>query len=124
MKKTAQLFAVLLFVGTIHHVSAQIDARLMQYPAVSKTQIVFDYAGDLWIAPKEGGVANRLTTPAGEETLPRFSPDGSRIAFSGNYEGNVDVFVIPSKGGMPLRELIMVTRTDLSAGIPMANIFS
>ncbi|MGA9408366.1 MAG: peptidase S41, partial [Bacteroidota bacterium] len=103
MKKAALLFAVMLFIGTMHQASAQIDARLMQYPAVSKTQIVFDYAGDLWIAPKEGGVANRLTTPPGEEILPRFSPDGSKIAFSGNYEGNVDVFVIPSKGGMPLR---------------------
>lgn len=103
MRKLLVFFAIVLFAGTAQEVSAQIDARLLQYPAVSKTQIVFDYAGDLWVAPKEGGVANRLTTPVGEETLPRFSPDGSKIAFSGNYEGNVDVYVIPSKGGMPLR---------------------
>lgn len=103
MKRIALLFAALLFAGAVQQAAAQIDARLMQYPAVSKTQIVFDYAGDLWVAPKEGGTANRLTTPAGEEILPRFSPDGSKIAFSGDYEGNIDVYVIPSKGGMSLR---------------------
>jgi tricorn protease len=95
------LFFVLVDIG--QSALAQIDARLMQYPAVSKAQIVFDYAGDLWVAPKEGGTANRLTTPAGDEILPRFSPDGSQIAFSGDYEGNIDVYVIPAKGGMPFR---------------------
>ncbi|MDE3056743.1 MAG: PD40 domain-containing protein [Bacteroidota bacterium] len=103
MKKLFVLFALCIFAGITEHASAQIDARMLQYPAVSKTQIVFAYAGDLWVAPKEGGVANRLTTPKGEETFPRFSPDGSKIAFSGNYEGNVDVYIIPSKGGMPVR---------------------
>ncbi len=103
MKKLFLLLIALSFYGLTGIASAQIDARLMQYPAVSKTQIVFEYAGDLWIAPKEGGVAERLTTPPGDEVLPRFSPDGSQIAFSGNYEGNTDVYVIPSKGGMPLR---------------------
>ncbi|OYV71658.1 MAG: peptidase S41, partial [Gemmatimonadetes bacterium 21-71-4] len=103
MRKLLLFFALLLFMVTGREAFGQIDARLLQYPAVSHTQIVFDYAGDLWVAPKEGGVANRLTTPPGEEILPKFSPDGSKIAFSGNYEGNVDVYVIPSKGGMPLR---------------------
>ncbi|HUI29335.1 MAG TPA: PDZ domain-containing protein [Candidatus Acidoferrales bacterium] len=103
MKRTALLFAALMFAGAVQQATAQIDARLLQYPAVSKTQIVFEYAGDLWVSPKEGGTANRLTTPPGDEFLPRFSPDGSKIGFTGNYEGNVDVYVIPSKGGMPLR---------------------
>jgi tricorn protease len=103
MKKFLVLFALCIFTGFTQHAAAQIDARMLQYPAVSQTQIVFAYAGDLWVAPKDGGVANRLTTPKGEETFPRFSPDGSEIAFSGNYEGNVDVYVIPSKGGMPAR---------------------
>lgn len=103
MKKLS-LFLVLLFcAGIVRETSAQIDARLLQYPAVSRTQIVFEYAGDLWIAPKEGGVANRLTTPPGDEILPKFSPDGSKIAFTGNYDGNMDVYVIPARGGMPLR---------------------
>jgi len=103
MKRILMLVAFFSFAGFIFKINAQIDARLMQYPAVSKTQIVFEYAGDLWIAPKEGGVANRLTTPPGNEILPKFSPDGSQIAFSGNYEGNIDVYVISSKGGIPLR---------------------
>ncbi|HEY9164702.1 MAG TPA: PDZ domain-containing protein [Candidatus Kryptonia bacterium] len=103
MKKMFVLVAICLSSLAAEKSTAQIDARMLQYPAVSGTQIVFDYAGDLWVAPKEGGVAARLTTPKGEEILPRFSPDGSLIAFSGNYEGNVDVYVIPSKGGMPVR---------------------
>lgn len=82
---------------------AQVDARMLQYPDVSQTQITFYYGGDLWIAPKEGGTASKLTNALGEEVLPRFSPDGSKIAFSGNYNGNVDIYVIPSDGGMAER---------------------
>src|SRR5215204_5759311 len=67
---------------------ARINARLMQMPAVSQDRIAFVYAGDIWIAPKEGGQAIRLSSPRGVEQFPRFSPDGSKIAFSGNYEGN------------------------------------
>lgn len=83
--------------------TAQVDARLLRYPDVSATHIAFVYGGDIWVVPKEGGVANRLTTPAGEESFPRFSPDGSEIAFSGNYDGNQDVYVIPTTGGIPRR---------------------
>ena len=103
MEKLNLYIAILLTGFFVSNNYAQIDARLMQYPAVSKTQIVFEYAGDLWIAPKEGGTAERLTTPPGDEILPHFSPDGSKIAFSGDYKGNMDVYIIPSKGGMPLR---------------------
>ena len=80
-----------------------IDARMMQMPAVSKTQIAFVYAGDIWIAPKAGGAAVRLSTPRGAESFPRFSPDGTRLAFSGNYDGNADVYVMPAAGGEPRR---------------------
>ncbi len=103
MKKPALLFSFLILIIFSIPAHAQIDARMLQYPDVSKTQIVFAYGGDLWVAPKEGGVANKLTTPAGQEILPRFSPDGSQIAFTGDYEGNMDIYVIPSKGGMPTR---------------------
>lgn len=82
---------------------AKIDARMMQMPAVSATQIAFVYAGDIWIVPKEGGTALRLSSPRGTEQFPRFSPDGSRLAFSGNYEGNVDLYVMPVTGGEPRR---------------------
>ena len=69
--------------------AAQVDARLFRYPDVSATTIVFTYAGDLWTGPKTGGVATRLSPPRGEETWPRFSPDGREIAFTGNYQGNL-----------------------------------
>ncbi len=82
---------------------AQIDARMLQMPAVSATQIAFVYASDLWIAPKTGGNAVRLSSPRGTEQFPRFSPDGTRIAFSGNYEGDVDLYSMPVSGGEPLR---------------------
>ena len=84
-------------------VQAQIDARMLRYPDVSQTHITFVYAGDIWIAPKDGGLASRLSSPKGEETFPRFSPDGKHIAFSGNYDGNTDVYVIPTFGGTPER---------------------
>ena len=83
--------------------SAQVNARLFQYPDVSETHITFTYGGDIWIASKEGGMASRLSSPKGAEVFPRFSPDGSQIAFSGNYDGNLDVYVIPSQGGLPTR---------------------
>ena len=84
-------------------VEAQIDARLLRQPDVSATQITFVYGGDIWIVAKEGGVAQRLSTPTGEESFPRFSPDGALIGFTGNYDGNQDIFVIPVGGGVPTR---------------------
>src|SRR5712672_3063236 len=86
-----------------HPVSAGISARLFRYPDVSGTQIAFVYAGDIWVAPKSGGYAQRLSSPKGEEMFPRFSPDGSQIAFSGNYDGNTDIYIVPSVGGLPKR---------------------
>lgn len=81
----------------------RIDARMMRQPDVSATRIAFVYAGDIWIAPKTGGEAVRLSSPRGEESFPKFSPDGSRIAFSGNYDGNLDIYVVPVTGGLPQR---------------------
>jgi tricorn protease len=82
---------------------ARLDARMMRQPDVSATQIAFVYAGDIWLAPKSGGLATRLSSPKGEESFPRFSPDGSLIAFSGNYDGNLDIYVVPAAGGVPER---------------------
>jgi tricorn protease len=79
--------------------SAQIDAHMFRYPDVSADQIAFVYAGDIWVVDKGGGVAKRLSSPPGEESFPRFSPDGARIAFSGNYDGNIDIYVVPAGGG-------------------------
>jgi tricorn protease len=84
--------------------SAQSDPPLLlRFPTVSKTQIVFNYGGDLWIVSRDGGDARRLTSGAGVEILPSFSPDGTMIAFTGEYDGNRDVYVIPVTGGVPRR---------------------
>ena len=96
-------FGALAMLATAVPLSAQIDARLLRYPDVSATQIAFVYGGDIWVVPKSGGVAQKLSSPRGEESFPRFSPDGSRIAFSGNYDGNQDVYLIPVGGGVPER---------------------
>ena len=77
--------------------------HLLQKPAMNKTEIVFSYGGDLWSVPRQGGVATRLTAGAGMETEAAFSPDGASIAFTGEYDGNVDVFSMPAAGGVPKR---------------------
>ena len=82
---------------------AQIDARMLRNPDVSATQIAFVYAGDIWVVPKAGGVAVRLSSPRGEEQNPRFSPDGRQIAFTANYDGNLDAYVVSAQGGDPVR---------------------
>ncbi len=100
MKKvTFSLLLIVFFIPVI----AQINAGLYRYPDISKTQIVFTYANDLWLIPKQGGEAIKLSSPAGVELFPKFSPDGKSIAFTGNYDGNKDVYVIPTSGGIPLR---------------------
>jgi len=83
--------------------AAQTDAGLFRFPDVSATQIVFSYANDIWLVPKDGGTAIRLSSPPGMETYPRFSPNGKQVAFTGNYDGNRDVYVLPVTGGIPLR---------------------
>jgi len=79
------------------------DTRLLTQPAVSEDHIAFVYAGDLWSARIDGSDVRRLTTHSGLESRPRFSPDGEWIAFSGQYDGNTDVFVVPTEGGLPRR---------------------
>ena len=95
----------LLWLSTAAAVCAAEDNSplLLQKPALSRTQIVFVYAGDLWSVPRDGGEAIRLTVGAGVETNPVFSPDGTQIAFTGEYDGDVDVFVMPASGGVPKR---------------------
>ena len=76
---------------------------LLEKPTVNRSHIVFVYAGHLWSVPREGGEARELTNGPGTETNPIFSPDGSLVAFDGEYDGNVDVYVTPAAGGDPRR---------------------
>jgi len=87
----------------ISTISAFAQATLFRDPAISRTEITFSYAGDLWSVPRSGGDARRLTTGIGLEIDPYYSPDGTQIAFTGEYDGNTDVYVIPSAGGVPKR---------------------
>src|SRR6266545_1249195 len=106
MKKTILILSLLLVASTIKISTgglAQEKPLLMRQPAMSRTQIVFSYAGDLWIAPRGGGEASRLTTGVGNETSPQFSPDGTTVAFTGEYDGNVDLYTVPASGGVPKR---------------------
>ena len=83
---------------------ASADApRLFRQPTVNQTHVVFAFGGDLWTVGRQGGAAERLTTGPGTERDPFFSPDGTLVAFTGEYDGNVDVFVIPAGGGVPRR---------------------
>ena len=94
----------IVFVSALSIQAAEPNAYLLlRFPTVSKTQIVFNYGGDLWIVSREGGEARQLTSGVGIEALPYFSPDGTLIAFTGEYDGNRDVFVIPAEGGVPRR---------------------
>src|SRR5579862_7941514 len=71
------------------------DPRVMlRFPALSRTQITFNYGGDLWIVGREGGEAHRLTSSMGSQAMPYFSPDGEWIAFTGDYDGNRDVYLV------------------------------
>ena len=79
------------------------EARLLRFPATNGSDIVFSYAGDLYKVSARGGEAKRLTSHVGYEMFPRFSPDGKTIAFTGQYDGNTEVYTIPADGGEPLR---------------------
>src|SRR5205807_9776516 len=72
-------------------------------PPRTRTHIAFSYAGALWRVPRDGGSAHRLTSAAGIEIDPIFSPDGATIAFTGEYDGNIAVFAMPAAGGEPRR---------------------
>lgn len=100
MKK--QLLISLLALGGLTGVNAD-EARLLRFPATNGTEVVFSYAGDLYKAPLAGGEARRLTSHIGYEIFPRFSPDGKSIAFTGEYDGNREVYLISSEGGEPQR---------------------
>lgn len=79
------------------------NARLLRSPDIHGDRLVFMYAGDLWTCPASGGQASQLTSHPGQELSPCFSPDGSWIAFSGQYDENMDVYIVSAHGGEPKR---------------------
>ena len=97
------IVAVLFGLAAVSVCFGQDENRLLlRNPSVSRTQIAFSYAGNLWIASRDGGDARRLTT-SGHERNPVFSPDGTLVAFTAEYDGNQDVYVVPASGGVPRR---------------------
>src|SRR6202790_2583823 len=109
------LLVMLLCVSGGAAAAAPDEAPLLAHaPTLSRTQVVFAYGGYLWSVPREGGEARQLTT-GGHEGLPGFSPDGNWIAFTGEYDGNFDAFVIPADGGEP-RRLTSHPGPDIAVG--------
>lgn len=104
MKIHPLLLAGALVLLSFGQATAQDDqARLLRFPAVSQSTIAFSYAGDLYSVPVTGGQAVKLTSHIGYEVFPKFSPDGKTIAFTGQYDGNTEVYAIPTEGGEPQR---------------------
>ena len=96
---TAVLFAAVG--GSLLPASAIAQTKLLRFPDIAGDRVAFCYAGDIWTAPARGGSATRLTAHSGLELFPKFSPDGKWIAFTGQYEGDEQVYLIPAEGGQP-----------------------
>src|SRR3954452_13896641 len=102
MRRSLAVVACLFTVQLLSFAQSE-HPLLLRQPSISRTQIVFSFAGDLWIVGRDAGDARRLTSGIGAETHPFFSPDGQQVAFSGEYDGNQDVYVVPASGGVPKR---------------------
>ena len=119
------LFIVVCFIISVSAYSQQEnEARLLRFPAIYKNQVVFTYAGDLYTVDRKGGTARKLTNDAGYEMFAKFSPDGKNISFTGQYDGNTEVYLIPSEGGVPKRLTYTATlsRDDISDRMGPNNI--
>ncbi|MBR4137885.1 MAG: PD40 domain-containing protein, partial [Bacteroidales bacterium] len=124
MKKHLLIFSMLLALGTLS-LQAQNEAKMLRFPAIHGNQVVFSYAGDLYTVDINGGVARQLTNdPDGFEIFARYSPDGKNIAFTGQYDGNTEVYVMLAEGGEPQRVTYTATldRDDLSDRMGPNNI--
>ena len=118
-----KLLLTLFFVGVLSAVQAD-EARLLRFPSTNGQEVVFTYAGDLYKAPLAGGQAQRLTSHVGVEMFARYSPDGSTIAFTGQYDGNTEIFLMSGQGGEPKRITYTATnsRDDLGDRMGPNNI--
>lgn len=118
------LVIVLFFILFTNANSQPKQARLLRFPTISGKSIVFSYAGDLYTVAREGGVARKLTNDPGYEMFAKFSPDGKQIAFTAQYDGNTEVYLMPAEGGIPKRLTITATlsRDDISDRMGPNNI--
>ncbi len=92
---------VLVALTAVFSGAAHAQTKLLRFPDIAGDRVAFCYAGDVWTAPASGGTATRLTAHPGQELFPRFSPDGEWVAFTGQYDGDEQVYVVSAKGGMP-----------------------
>ena len=116
--------AALAAASTIRADDAPAETRLMRFPATNGREIVFSYADQLYTVPAEGGSARRLTNGPGYAVFPRFSPDGAQLAFTAQYDGNTEVYLMPAGGGTPKRLTYTATlgRDDLGDRMGPNNI--
>ncbi|MDR3297499.1 MAG: PDZ domain-containing protein [Prevotellaceae bacterium] len=119
-----RILTFLIALSSVYAASAHSEARLLRFPAIHGSQLVFSYAGDLYTVPAQGGVARKLTNDGGYEMFPRFSPDGKNIAFTAQYDGNTEVYLMPAAGGEPKRLTHTATlgRDDISDRMGPNNI--
>jgi tricorn protease len=103
MRKFVSLAALLILAAPLPARAQQDEARLLRFPATHGNQIVFTYAGNLYTVEANGGIARKLTNHDGFEMFARFSPDGKQLAFTGQYDGNTEVYLMPADGGVPKR---------------------
>lgn len=98
MKKITFIFCLFVSLNLLAE-----EGRILRFPNSSESQITFTHAGDIFVVPISGGLARRVTSSDGVELHPRFSPDGKTIAFTGEYDGNRELYTMPSEGGTPKR---------------------
>lgn len=113
----------LLLLNFIFNISAE-ETKLLRFPTIHDNQVIFTYAGDLYTVSLDGGVARKLTNHDGYEMFAKFSPDGKTVAFTGQYDGNTEVFTIPADGGEPKRltHTATLNRDDISDRMGPNNI--
>lgn len=123
MRHRLTVLALVLFAGVARSQPAD-EARLLRFPAIHGDTVVFTYAGNLFTVPATGGIARRLTSHDGFEMFARFSPDGKWLAFTGQYDGNTEVYLMPAEGGKPKRLTYTATlgRDDVSDRMGPNNI--
>jgi len=115
------LISATLLTGSSQKVSAEDTSPFMRFPDIHKDKVVFVSAGNIWIAPASGGDAKRLTIHDGQESFPKFSPNGNLIAFTGEYDGNSDVYVMNTEGGNITRLTFNPARDEVLGWHPTEN---